>query len=82
MHIEGLMVYTPEAQREQLRELVALKATVTEKYIYSKDAALHQWILELWELVEASKSTLAVNNRDYFLLDNFFIKTLHAKANN
>ncbi len=80
MHIEGLMVYIDEDKREQLRNLIALKATVTEKYMHLKDEGLNKWIVELWDLIEASKENLGVNDTDYSLLNDFFLKTLNAKT--
>ena len=80
MHIEGLMKYVEEEYKERLRTLIALKATVGEKYLHKKDAKLNEWILNLFEYIEAGKEKLAVNNTDMGLLNDFFLKMLYAKT--
>ncbi|GAB2830081.1 nucleotidyltransferase domain-containing protein [Ferruginibacter profundus] len=80
MHIEGLMKYVEEEYKERLRALIAVKATVGEKYVHKKDEKLNEWILHLFEYVEAGKENLAVNNADMGLLNDFFLKMLYAKA--
>ena len=81
MHIEGLMKYVEEEYKEKLRVLIALKATVGEKYLHKKEEQLNEWILSLFENIEARKEKLAVNNADIGLLNEFFLKMLYAKAN-
>ena len=81
MHIEGLMVHIDEDKREQLKKLIELKATVTEKYLHVKDEELDQWITGLREVIETSKENPGVNNSDYTLLNDFFLKTLNGEAN-
>ena len=81
MHIEGLMKYVEEEYKERLRELIALKRTVGEKYLYKKDEQLNEWILSLLEYIETGKENLAVNNADMGLLNDFFLKMLYAKVN-
>ena len=81
MHIEGLMVYIDENRREQLRKLIKLKATVDESYMHVKDEELEKWILNLRNDIETSKANLGVNNADYNLLNDFFLKTVNGKAN-
>jgi hypothetical protein len=80
MHIEGLMKYVEEEYRERLRTLIALKATVGKKYLHKKDDKLNEWILSLFDYIEAGKENLAVNNADMGLLNDFFLKMLYAKA--
>ena len=80
MHIEGLMKYVEEEYKERLRELIALKATVGEKYLHKKDDKLNEWILSLFEFIEAGKENLLVNKADMGLLNKFFLKMLYAKA--
>ena len=80
MHIEGLMKYVEEEYKERLRALIALKATVGEKYLHKKDEKLNEWILVLFEFIEAGKANLAVNNADMVSLNEFFLKMLYAKA--
>jgi uncharacterized protein len=80
MHIEGLMRYADEEYRERLRTLISLKATVGEKYLHKKDTKLNEWILGLFEYIEAGKENLEVNNADMSLLNDFFLKMLYAKA--
>jgi uncharacterized protein len=76
MHIEGLMVLIDSALRDKLRQLIQLKAGVSEKYMHPKDEELHQWITDLWELVEANKENLGVNGTDMKQLNAFFLKTI------
>jgi uncharacterized protein len=81
MHIEGLMQYISEEYKEKLRNLITLKATVGEKYLHQKDEKLNEWILHLFEYIEAGKENLTVNKADMSLLNEFFLKILYAKAN-
>lgn len=81
MHIEGLMKYVEEEYKERLRELIALKRAVGEKYLHKKDEQLNEWILSLFEYIETGKENLAVNNVDMGLLNDFFLKMLYAKVN-
>lgn len=82
MHIEGLMEMIDETQKEELRKLIALKATVGEKYMYKREENLHVWLLKLWGLIDASKDNLGINSMSYALLNDFFINMLHANADN
>jgi uncharacterized protein len=79
MHMEGLMILIEEEHKNKLRELVKLKATVGEKYLYPVDNVLHDWVLHLWELIENSKTSLKINSLDYSLLNEFFVKTINEK---
>ena len=47
MEIEGLMKYIDEDFKVELRKLIALKATVGEKYLHRKDDKLNERILNL-----------------------------------
>jgi hypothetical protein len=82
MHIEGLMQLTTEKNRALLRNLIALKATVGEKYLHKKDPALHAIAAELFDFLENPKVSLGVNDHNYDLLNEFFLKILHASTNN
>lgn len=82
MHIEGLMQYIDEDFKNRLRTLIALKATVGEKYLHKKDAVLNEWIKGLFEKIEKEKDKLTVNKANMNLLNEFFLKMLHEKANN
>ena len=82
MHIEGLMVYIDDEVKDKLRALIKLKATVGEKYLHPKDAYLNKWIEDMWILVEASKENPGVNRNDFSLLNDFFLKMMHEKADN
>lgn len=82
MHIEGLMQYVDDEYKDRLRELIKLKATVDEKYLFQKDEKLHSWIQELFEYVEANKESLEVNRQSMDLLNDFFLKKLYGKADN
>jgi len=82
MQIEGLMVFIEVERREELRNLIALKSTVGEKYLHSRDESLHEWILTLWKYIEALKDKPATNGNNYNMLDEFFLKTLYGNTNN
>ena len=82
MDIEGLMNLTTEANRSILRELIVLKATVSEKYLHPKNAKLHQLAVELFDFIEPSKDGLGINDNSYELMDKFFLKMLNENANN
>ncbi len=77
MHIEGLMTLIDATYRDKLRDLIELKATVGEKYIYKPDEDMNQWLHQLWETIEPSRHKLAANNNDYTQLNEFFLKTLN-----
>ncbi len=81
MHIEGLMVFLDDDIKYKLRELIALKATVGEKYLHPKDDDLNKWITGLWEVIEMSKENLGINRTDFSLLNNFFLKTINGNVN-
>ncbi len=80
MDIEGLMQYIDEEHANQLRQLIALKATVGEKYLHQKDEQLNSWIIKLFDYAEASKQNLPANKADMSMLNEFFLKTLYANA--
>ncbi len=82
MHIEGLMQYVDDENRNRLQELIVIKASVGEKYLHKKDEKLDNWIKGLVDYVEENKQNLAVNKQDMSLLNDFFLNTLHGKANN
>jgi uncharacterized protein len=77
MHMEGLMKYIDEGQKDELRKLIQLKATVGEKYVHKKESRLQNWIVGLFEQMESGKTNLGVNKSDYSLLNEFFLKTLY-----
>jgi len=76
MHIEDLMVLIDDDMKNKLRELIQLKAGVSEKYLHPVDDALNKWIIELWELIDASKENLGVNKTDMKQLNEFFLQTI------
>ncbi len=80
MHIEGLMQYVEEEQKRQLRDLIALKAGVGEKYLHRKDERLDIWIQDLFKYVEANKDNLGVCRNDITQLDRFFLKMMYAET--
>ncbi len=82
MHIEGLMKYISESHKQKLRTLIALKATVGEKYYHSKEEGMQNFITDLFQYVEGAKNGLPVNDQDYSLLNNFFLKTINGSDNN
>lgn len=82
MHIEGLMKYIDDESKNYLRQLIALKASVNEKYRYQKDEKMQRIILNLFDFLEVNKNDLTINDQDYTLLNNFFIKVLNEQPNN
>lgn len=82
MHIEGLMQLIDEEKKGQLRKLIALKATVGEKYIHKRDEELHGWLIKQWNNIEGSKANLGTNNMSYALLNDFFIQTMNGSVDN
>ena len=82
MHIDGLMHLIDEETKEQIRNLIAVKATVGEKYIYKKDQRLDSCLMDMWNKIEASKEDLGVKNMSYTLLDNFFLQILNGRIDN
>ena len=82
MDIEGLMQLTNETNRTTIRNLIALKATVGEKYLHTNVRSLNNLTNELFSIVESSKDNLGVNNNNMTLLDQFFLKTLNANSDN
>lgn len=81
MAIEGLMKYIDGDLKSKLRELIKLKATVGEKYLHKADSPLTEWIKAMFEKLELAKANLKVNNVNIDLLNEFFIKTFYAAAN-
>jgi predicted nucleotidyltransferase len=81
MDIEGLMTKIEPEYRDKLRELIRLKETVGEKYMYAVETDLHSWIINLWGKIEMSKDKLTAKSMDYSLLDEFFLTTLNGEAN-
>lgn len=82
MDIEGLMVYTSEDIRTELRILIEHKKTVGEKYLHRKEAKLNDWIVSLFELMESSKHDLGVNKNGMQLLNEFFLKKMYNETDN
>lgn len=81
MDIFGLMKYATEEQKQKLNGLIALKATVGEKYLHPKDAILNEWITAWFEKAEAGKDKLKANKNDIAQLNEFFLKMLYATDN-
>lgn len=81
MHIDGLIELIDDKRKQQLNELIELKLSVGEKFLYTKETNLHSWLIELWETVEASKQNLKGNSSNYTLLNDFFIKTINENVN-
>ncbi|MES1223425.1 MAG: nucleotidyltransferase domain-containing protein [Bacteroidota bacterium] len=82
MDIEGLMTRIDAVRRNELRELIKLKAGVDEKYLHKKENSLNQWIKELFELLESSKDNLGVSKADNSLLNEFILKMINTNADN
>lgn len=78
MDISGLMKYIRTDQKEKLNELIALKATVGEKYLYANDKILTNWIVEWLKKAESKKDNLFINKTEMTSLNFFFLKMLYA----
>lgn len=76
MHVAGLLQYVDDNVKREINALIALKATVGEKYLHPTNAFLNQWILHTRALLEQKKQSLPVNKLDYSLLNHFFIQML------
>lgn len=81
MEIFGLMQYATVEQKKKLDELIALKATVGEKYMHPRDEVLNEWITGWFEKAEIGKDKLQANKNDMLQLNEFFLKTLYATDN-
>ena len=82
MDIDGLMQLTSDDNREVLKNLINLKATVGEKYFHRKDSVLQNMAISLFEYIEEQNNNLAVNDTNYSFLDEFFLKTIYANSDN
>jgi predicted nucleotidyltransferase len=82
MHVEGLLTYIDDNSKELIRKLIILKATVGETYLRSLDASMLVLIKNLLHIIELSKENIGINNKDYTLLNDFFIKTLNGSIDN
>jgi len=81
MDIFGLMQYATDEQKLKINELIALKATVREKYQHPKDTNVHEWIVAWFEKAEAGKDKLEAKKKDIADLNEFFLKMLYATDN-
>lgn len=77
MHIEGLMKYSPEDVNTELRKLIKLKSTASEKYVHERDVELNEWIGRLFEILESKKNSLAVNQTNMSAVNEFFLKKMY-----
>ena len=80
MEIEGLMKYIDDDLKNNLRELIKLKATVGEKYLHKTDTHLNEWIKTMFEKLSLANN-IKINNESMNSLNEFFIKMFYAKAN-
>ncbi|MBL7732910.1 MAG: nucleotidyltransferase domain-containing protein [Chitinophagaceae bacterium] len=81
MDMEGLMILIDDKLRDELRNLVQLKAAVGEKYLHPMDKDFNNRLEEYWQMIESSKTNLGVNNTDLKPADKFFLKMLNQYAN-
>lgn len=81
MHIEGLMTKIDVERRDEIRQLIQLKATVGEKYLHPANADLNAWIQQMFILLEQSKNSLTINSKDSNALNSFFLQTVNTYAN-
>jgi predicted nucleotidyltransferase len=82
MDIEGLMNLISVDEKFCIRELIKLKATVNEKYLHQKDGFMDDFALQLFSFIEPFKNQLGLNDSNYILLDQFFLKTINENVNN
>lgn len=81
MHMDGLMELIEADRKQQLNELITLKLSVDEKFLYTVEKNLHAWLMKLWETIDASKQNLKGNSNSYTLLNDFFINTINENVN-
>jgi uncharacterized protein len=77
MHIEGLMYYVDENKRQEIRELIQLKATLGEGYLHLATAEMTQYVVQLFKQAEEGQKALKTNEQNYLLLNEFFKKTVY-----
>lgn len=81
MHMEGLMKYINEDQKQMVRDLINLKSGVGEAYLHGEGSSLYMLVHDLFEIVNDKGSTLKVNRNDYSNLNQFFINQLYGTDN-
>ncbi|MGC4035955.1 MAG: nucleotidyltransferase domain-containing protein [Chitinophagaceae bacterium] len=82
MNIGGLMTLIDSQRRNEIRNLIKLKAGVDEKYLHKQGESLNEWVKELFEQLEHSKDNLGVSSADSSLLNEFFLKMVNGNADN
>jgi predicted nucleotidyltransferase len=82
MHMGGLLELINKIDKTELLKLVELKSMVGEKYLHPKNEKMQAVAENLFSFINSAKDGLDVNNQDYFLLNEFFIKTLNAEHDN
>jgi uncharacterized protein len=80
MHIEGLMRYMDPVLCDRLRQLIALKETVDEKYLYLAEPFWQAWVAEQFTYLEQHKDDLGFCKQGMELLDAFFLKMLYGES--
>lgn len=80
MDIEGLMAKIDSGRRQELKQLIQLKAAVGEKYLHPADKSLNAWIEELFALLEQSKTSLTITSKDSKALNNYFLQMVNGYA--
>ncbi|MET0466177.1 MAG: nucleotidyltransferase domain-containing protein [Chitinophagaceae bacterium] len=78
MHIEGLMIYLSETDREMIRQLIKQKAALNESYLHNANSGELEIVGRLFEAVSGKGDSLPVSSEDYEKMDRFFIKQLNA----
>lgn len=78
MHIEGLMEYLSDEDREMVRELITQKAELNESYMHKGRSAEMRLTARLFEQVTGKGNSLPVKEESYSKLNDFFIKQLNA----
>jgi uncharacterized protein len=76
MCMDGLMHFIDVDLKSKIMDLIALKATVGEKYLYTKEEWVHNWIVTIFEELEIEKDRIAVEKNDFNSLDNYFKKII------
>ncbi len=77
MYISGLMSNLDNNLKSKIEGLIALKATVGEKYLHKKEEWINKWIIENFEKLEKNKESIKVSKNDFNSLDNYFKKVVY-----
>jgi predicted nucleotidyltransferase len=76
MHIFGLMDTIDTELKENIKSLIALKATVNEKFLYKKELWISNWIANTFAELELIKENIPISKNDFASLDHYFKKII------